>query len=461
MFKARMPFRFGVMTVRELERLTIRIEAEDEHGRRTQGTSADFMVPRWFSKDEAGTPERDVAALALSAQSAARRAAQMNPLGATVFAAWRDLEAATFEGLRTEPDAALVAGFGLALVERALMDAATRLAGVSFHEALLGNLFAFEPAALLPELAGWNFQSSLAARPSQQVRLRHTVGFLDVLAANDLGARVADGFPECLEEDIERHGLSAFKLKLSGKPDADAKRLLDIAHLLVAHVDRSMLRVSMDANEQYADLGALADALESVNASAAGNMLLSRLCFIEQPVPRRLVQSVAADPALSRVERFAPLLLDEGDTHTRAFHEAIPAGWRGVSVKPCKGVFRALLNHGLVQRSAGRLFLSAEDLTSPPLTSLQQDLSLTASLGLPDTEKNAHHYFRGLDGCSSTERELALRKLPRLFNRTGDCVHLDVHKGLLDLADCDGTGFGGPHVPWDELDHECFLECAS
>ncbi len=455
-----MPFRFGVMTVRELERLTLKLEAEDERGRPTSGEAADFLVPRWFSKDPAGSPELDVQALVASAKLAAERALATNPHGATVFEQWHVLEAATFEGLRTEPDAALVAGFGLALVERALMDAAARLAQVSFHEALLRNLFGFMPAAVLPELAAWDFQSSLEARPARRVRLRHTVGFLDVLAAKDLQERVADGFPECLEEDIERHGLTAFKLKLSGKPDADVKRLVDIAHLLVAHVDRSMLRVSVDANEQYADLGALADALESVNASAAGNMLLSKLCFIEQPVPRRLVQAITADPARARVERFAPLLLDEGDTHTLAFREAIPAGWRGVSVKPCKGVFRALINHGLVQRSAGRLFLSAEDLTSPPLTSLQQDLSLTASLGLPDTEKNAHHYFRGLDGCSPAEQTLALRALPKLFTRTGACVHLDVRNGLLDLTDLDTPGFGGGTLPWDERDHVCFVECA-
>lgn len=460
MFRARMPFRFGVMTVRELDRLTLRLVAEDERGRLTQGVAADFMVPRWFSKDPTGTPERDVAALAASAQSAANRVVQMNRHGATVFAHWQELEAATFEGLRSSPDAALVAGFGLTLVERALMDAATRLAHVSFHEALLGNLFGFEPATILPELAGWNFQGSLAARPARRVRLRHTVGFLDVLAAKDLHAHVADGFTECLEEDIERHGLTAFKLKLSGKPEADAKRLVDIAQLLTALVDRSMLRVSVDANEQYADLGALAEALETVNTHAAGSLLLSKLCFIEQPVPRRLVQAIANDPARGRVEHFAPLLLDEGDVHTLAFREALPAGWRGVSVKPCKGVFRALLNHGLVQRSSGRLFLSAEDLTSPPLTALQQDLTLTASLGLPDTEKNAHHYFRGLDACSRAEQELALRTLPRLFTRTGSCVHLDVHKGELDLTDLDAPGGSSADLPWDEHDHASFVDCA-
>jgi hypothetical protein len=461
-FKTRMPFRFGVVTISALERISLRLTVEDERGRLETGDSADFMVPRWFSKDPAGTPAGDVTNLAASVHSAAQRALNASPRTASVFAHWNALQAETFEPVQTDPDAALVAGFGVALVERALMDAATRLAQLSFHQALRGDLFGFEPAALIPALEGWELKDSLPAQARQALKVRHTVGFLDVLAAKDVARdAVADGLPRSLEEDLTRHGLCAFKLKLSGQPTPDAERLSAIAKLLLTHVDPQALRISVDANEQYADLGALAETLAQVSASPAGRTLLSRLAFIEQPVPRRLVAAIADDPARERIEKIAPLLLDEGDTHTLAFRDAIGAGWRGVSVKTCKGVFRAFLNRGLVEQSRGRLLLSAEDLTSPALTALVQDLSLAASLDLPDTEKNAHHYFRGLDNCSAAEQACAVRTYPHLFACQEQSVQVRIRNGLLDLTDFAQPGFGGHGLAWDELDQPCFVETAS
>ena len=67
-----------------------------------------------------------------------------------------------------------------------------------------------------------------------------------------------------------------------------------------------------------------------------------------------------------------------------------------MSVKNCKGVFRALLSRGLCELADDGSFQSAEDLTNLPVLALQQDLATIAALGLPHVERNGHHYFKGL-----------------------------------------------------------------
>ena len=468
-FATRLPFRFGAVTITELQRVLLHLRVVGPDGREADGFAADFMVPRWFDKRAEGTPADDVRALEESLRIAVQRL--LRPNGNTVFAQWLALERATFEGLRDDPDAALVAGFGLALVERALMDAACRWAGISFHAALVRNLFAFDAGQVIAELGSWRVELNLPNNPARTVRLRHTVGYLDALRRTDAAAVAMptderasnapalhaehlanDGLPATLEDAIDHYGLTAFKVKLSGDTTRDLPRLLAVANLLVDSVPRATLRVTLDANEQYADLDALGLVLDRLTEDPAGRRFLCALAFVEQPLPRRLCCAPETAAAIQRFARHAPLLLDEGDSDTLAFARARSHGWSGVSVKPCKGVFRALLNRGLVERSNGKLFLSAEDLTCPPTTALQQDLALVASLELPDVEKNAHHYFRGLDALGDEERSGALRTHPHLYERSGAMVHLAVRKGLLNLSDMDSVGFGAGADPRNSAD---------
>ena len=46
----RMPFRFGVITMRASPVLTVALEVEDAGGRRATGYAADFLAFRWFDK---------------------------------------------------------------------------------------------------------------------------------------------------------------------------------------------------------------------------------------------------------------------------------------------------------------------------------------------------------------------------------------------------------------------------
>src|ERR687892_349681 len=53
----RMPFRFGVITMRASPVLTLALEVEDGQGRRARGYAADFLAFRWFDK----RPEKSLA----------------------------------------------------------------------------------------------------------------------------------------------------------------------------------------------------------------------------------------------------------------------------------------------------------------------------------------------------------------------------------------------------------------
>jgi hypothetical protein len=108
----------------------------------------------------------------------------------------------------------------------------------------------------------------------------------------------------------------------------------------------------------------------------------------------------------------------------------VACGYRGVSVKACKGVFRALCNFGRCARTPG-LFQTGEDLTNLPVLPLQQDLCLAAVLGLEHVERNGHHYFRGLDHLPEPLQRAALAAHPDLYRALGAGAELCVERGVL------------------------------
>ena len=87
-------------------------------------------------------------------------------------------------------------------------------------------------------------------------------------------------------------------------------------------------------------------------------------------------------------------------------------------------------------------FQSAEDLTNLPVLALQQDLATVAALGLPDVERNGHHYFRGLDHLPQPERRRALECHPDLYRERGDSVELALEGGRLNVRSLQCVGYG-------------------
>ena len=156
-------------------------------------------------------------------------------------------------------------------------------------------------------------------------------------------------------------------------------------------------------------------------------------------------------PALRELGRDKPVIIDEADGWVGAFKEAIALGYRGVSHKNCKGVYKSLHNLAIAQvhnarRGRGELFLSAEDLTNLPVVPLQADLASVALLGITHAERNGHHYFRGLGHLGEAEKAAALLAHPDLYEHRGDEVFLRITDGMLECASLQvpGMGFAAP-----------------
>lgn len=436
----RIPFRFGINTMTRAPLLLLRATVDCDNGVTAVGLSSDLLVPKWFDKDPESSISQDWLALIDSARYAADSARSVTAAaGVSVFELWHGIEEAC---VRSGRERGLVDGFGVALVERAVMDAVCRAAGVSFCDALRTNLFAIEPGVVRGKLADWDVAAAFGD-PLTRVRVRHTVGLVDPLRSSGLtsGERVGDGLPEALDEDIARYGLTSFKIKLCGDRPADLERLTTLAEIFAEHVTGD-LHITVDGNEQYTDLMQLVELLETGAASSATRPIIDALVSIEQPLPRTLTFDEDANASLGELSNFAPVIIDEADYGLPAFEQAIDLGYRGISMKNCKGVIKSILNHGLCRIAGDDLFLSAEDLTNLPVVALQQDLASVAALGLEHVERNGHHYFRGLHHLPESEALSALAKHPDLYVEDDGCIQLRIEDGLLALDSLQRPGYG-------------------
>jgi hypothetical protein len=441
----RLPFRFGRTTMTAAPLLVARVTVRSAGGDVVQGHSADLLVPKWFDKSPSTTDAEDRAALIASVRTAAslwRNARR----GAPLFAQWLAVYRAHVETVPLDAPDRLVRCFGVALVERASMDATCRAAGLSFFDAWRTDLFGVEASAALPTLGDFDPTRVYDRAPLAAVRVRHTVGMADELRAHEVPAalRGDDGHPCSLEEDIAAYGLDAFKLKVGGDEAADLARLDAIGRVLAERAPGAL--VTLDGNEQYSDPGRLADVLHQLGDRPGGSAILDHLAHIEQPVPRASTLgsgtlAATARAGLARLAAFGPVIIDEADLGLEAFPRAFELGYRGVSVKNCKGVFRAVLNHGLCAALGDGAFLAGEDLTNLPLLALQQDLATAALLHLPHVERNGHHFFRGLGHLSRACVTEARAAHPDMYRETPRGTALHIERGRIEVGSLAAPGY--------------------
>lgn len=438
----RVPFRFGAVTLRDATLCTARVRIASDHGEHV-GFAADLCVPKWFEKDPDKPPEQDVRELLDSARAAG--AVLIDPArgDATVFDHWLGTYRERVGPCDPSASDRLVRGFGVALCERALIDAVCRAADRSFFGALQQDLFGFRPGELHAELDGWSLAESLPERPRERVLLRHTIGMLDALEDASLAPanRVDDGLPESLAADVRRYGLRCFKIKVGAGVDADFDRLVQIAEVLRREVG-SGVTSTLDGNEQYPDLDAVAALLRKLASDERGRYLLDGLLYVEQPLARAATFDPARTAAIDEVTEFAQVIIDEADSGLDSFPRAHALGYRGISVKNCKGLFRALANRGLCEFWRDGSFQAAEDLTNLGVLSLQQDLATVAALDLEHVERNGHHYFRGLGHLPQREVEQALDRHADLYEPLGGGASLRIHGGELQLGSIQCAGYG-------------------
>jgi hypothetical protein len=422
----------------------VRARIEFADGRSAWGAAAEMMAPKWFDKNLALSNEdnfqqlRDVLRMA-------REAYLSDPAATTAFGHFArhydsHLAAAAAKGYNP-----LLANYGPALVDRAVLDALCRSRGVSFYAAMQANLPGIGNGR--PEFAPFDFGQFLRGlQPAADIEARHTVGMLDAITAGDVTERVGDGLPETLEEVLQAYGHRYFKLKVGGNVAADLARLEAIAGVL----DRlsQPYYVSLDGNEQYQDARGVAELVDAIEGRPALARLWRSVLFIEQPIARKL----ALDTDLHAAGLGKPVIIDESDGDLDTFVRARERGYAGVSSKTCKGLYKSILNAARCrawndEEGDAHYFMTAEDLTTQAGLSVQQDLALVNLLGIRHVERNGHHYVNGMAAQPKAEQDAFLAAHPDLYEHSHGAVRLKIRDGRIALASLACPGYASAAMP--------------
>ena len=431
------PFRFGAVVINAAAQAFVRVEIEVEGKSTSVGASAELMAPKWFDKRSQLTPEQTVEELRRSLGIA--RDLYLTGAGFdTAFGLHASRMTAQVEACAREDIPPLAAAYGPAEIDKAVLDALLRGLGVNFFEGMAGNIAGID-ARLSPDLSDDDLAQFLArCRRLPRVAIRHTVGLDDQVEGGKGG--VAD--------IRENSGARYFKLKLNGNPDADTARLIRIGKELATLLyDYS---VTLDANEQYADLTALGALADRLGGDSALKPIAAKLLYIEQPMPRDIFRQ----SPLGTLAAF-DFIIDEADDCYDAFPVARALGYRGISSKSCKGIYKSVVNATRAAKwSAGgeKFFITGEDLTCQAGLAVQQDLALGALIGVTHAERNGHHYVDGFGDAPAAEAQAFLAAHPDLYVSDGNNIRLSIHDGDLVTGSLAAPGFATSiHPDWTAL----------
>ena len=434
------PFRFGAITINATPQLFVRVEIEVEGKSKGRGTavgaSAELLVPKWFDKRPELSPGQTVDELRRSLTIA-----RGLYLARTEFLTAFDLHASCI-GAQVATCAkknipALAAAYGPAEIDKAVLDALLRAMETSFFDGMAGNIAGID-ARLSPDLKAADIVQFLTDRkPLPRVAIRHTVGLDDTVEGE---GGVADA--------RENAGARYFKLKLSGDPTADAARLARIGQELDT-LGRDY-KVTLDANEQYADLAVLQALMDRLDHDAALRPISSRLLYVEQPMPRDITRQSPLGSLAAH-----GFIIDEADDSYDAFPSARALGYCGISSKSCKGLYKSIVNATRAAKwSAGgaRVFVTGEDLTCQAGLAVQQDLALGAFIGITHAERNGHHYVDGFGETPAAEAQAFAAAHPDLYADAGQGIRLQIHNGDLLTGSLHAAGFAtSVHPDWSAL----------
>ncbi|MHC4041896.1 enolase-like domain-containing protein [Bradyrhizobium sp. 23AC] len=430
------PFRFGAITINAAPQLFVRAEIEVEGRGVAVGASAELLVPKWFDKRPELSPAQTVDGLRRSLEIA--RGLYLARTGyQTAFdlhASCIGAQVATCAKKNIPP---LAAAYGPAEIDKAILDALLRAAETSFFDGMAGNIAGID-ARLSPDLVGLDITTFLSGRvPLERVAIRHTVGLDDAVEGEG-------GVADARENSAARY----FKLKLSGDPAADAARLARIGKEL-ATLGHDY-KVTLDANEQYADLAALQALMGRLDHDAALRPIATRLLYVEQPMPRDITRQSPLGALVAH-----GFIIDEADDSYDAFPAARALGYCGISSKSCKGLYKSIINATRAAKWSAdgeRFFVTGEDLTCQAGLAVQQDLALGAFLGVTHAERNGHHYVDGFGETPLAEARAFAAAHPDLYADSGQGIRLSIHDGDLLTGSLNTVGFAtSVHPDWSAL----------
>jgi hypothetical protein len=430
------PFRFGAVTMNAATQMFVRVEIEVEGKGRATGASAELLAPKWFDKRPELTPDQTIDELRRSLLIA-RELYLTNKGIDTAFGLHAACSRAQVAACAKEDIPPLAAAFGPAEIDKAILDALLRAAGVSFFDGMAANIAELD-ARLTADIDDAAIARFLASHTRlDRVAIRHTVGMDDRIEGE---GGVAD--------PNENAGARYFKLKLNGDPVHDAARLARIGKELATL--RYATKVTLDANEQYADIAALDALVDRLDHDPALAPIASNLLYIEQPMPRDITKASPLGQLAAR-----NFIIDEADDSYDAFPAARALGYRGISSKSCKGLYKSIIN---ATRAAAwsvdgaAYFVSGEDLTCQAGLAVQQDLALGTLIGVTHAERNGHHYVDGFAETPVEEADAFLAAHPDLYVRDGGKVRLAIHDGDLLTGSLTAPGFASSvHPDWSTM----------
>jgi hypothetical protein len=430
------PFRFGAVVINAASQMFVRVEIEVEGKASSVGASAEMLVPKWFDKRPHLSPDETVTELRRSLLIARDLYLGHNGFD-TAFGLHAACIGAQVEACAKEDIPPLAAAYGPAEIDKAILDALLRSAGVNFFDGMIGNIAGID-ARLSPDLSDGDIAQFLEQRKRlERIAIRHTVGLDDKVEGE---GGVADA--------RENTGARFFKLKLNGDPDADAARLIRIGNELASLAYDT--RVSLDANEQYADLAALGSLMDRLDRDGALRPIAAKLLYIEQPMPRDITRQSPLGKLVGR-----DFIVDEADDSYDAFPAARALGYRGISLKSCKGIYKSVVNATRAAKwslAGEKFFVTGEDLTCQAGLAVQQDLALGALIGVNHAERNGHHYVDGFADTPAAEAQAFLAAHPDLYVNDGGKVRLSVHDGDLLTGSLAAPGFAtSVHPDWSAM----------
>ena len=446
--KLRMPFRFGVVTLTEAPQAFVRARIRLENGKEAEGGSAELLAPKWFDKDPALTNEQNFDQLRASlsqAREAYLASGENTAFGHSIDVYGPQIAIAATQGLNS-----LVACYGPALIDRAVLDGLCRALGISFYEAIRKNTVGLTAPGWQADLMDFDMDEFLAGlKPRQTIAARHTVGLVDPISSQE--KKIDDGLPETLEEVIARYGHRWFKLKVGGDIAADVERLSAIASVLDQISEP--YQATLDGNEQFSDVDEVVELWGRIRREPRLKRLASSIVFIEQPIKRS--QALSGDISLLAEDK--PVIIDESDDSLEAFPRARRLGYTGVSSKTCKGIYKSLLNAARcrlwnMEEGSNRYFMSGEDLTIQAGLALQQDLALVSMLGLTHVERNGHHYVNGMAGLPQEEQQAFLKSHEDLYEHSHGAVRVRIVNGDLQIRSLGVPGYASAALPdWNSM----------
>ncbi len=457
--RTRFPFRYGIASMTDVPHVFVRTLVRTG-GAASPGLAAEGLPPKWFTKDPETTFAEDLPEMLRVIRHAAVTAAEAGAEPRSFYEWWRDVDAVQARWAEAQGIPPLLAGLGVSLVERAVVDGLCRATAQPLHRMVRSGRLDLRLETLGRGPVA-DLRAALPAEPLPSCFVRHTIGLGDPLVPSDIAPeeRVDDGLPQDLETSIRSYGLRYFKIKLTGVEPRDLERLTRLAGVLGTATGEDYF-VTLDGNENYPDFDSFRLFWERVLTAPALRDLSRRVLLVEQPVHR----SGALDPAAGRALGAWPdrprVIIDESDGALADLPRALALGYDGASHKNCKGIVKGLANAALLaaRREAGQPgLLTGEDLCNLGPVALLQDLAMTALLGIRHVERNGHHYYRGLHMLPEAWQAAAAAAHGNLYRRrAGGLTALNIERGEIALGSVNAAPFGvaflGDPGAFDRLD---------